>query len=287
MSTAILSLKRARFNVRFRVWVMIFPYRFGGVVSWVLCLGQLLGGGVRFMLRFIAIASTGRAGRVSARHQIKTSRYDGHLVHDEHLSVNSCVVVEGGAQSGKTRALARLHERAEAYWGNERRRKKRGVVRVLHISGREALSDWLGAAAAAGCSAPDGQVWVRMTVAARIAAVLAWIAAEDVRVLIDDAHLVQPGTRRESFVVAALKAAVVWWITASQIERVPQSVRMTALARSPRIVSLGTSASYDHTVILIWGLLAFCAASGAYEVAGLLGLLMIMRRGRGAAREGA
>lgn len=241
------------------------------------------------MLRYLVMDSAGRAGRgrVRVRHQVKTSRFDGQVLHDEYIGVRDCVVIEGGAQSGKTRALVRVRARAEEYWGSERRRRKVGPVRVLLISGREALSDWLGAALAAGCRVPDGATWARMTVAARTAAVLEWIAADDVRVMIDDAHLVPSGSRREAFITAVLKSARVWWITCSQYERLPQSMRLVAAARSPRVISLGTTASYDHTVVLIWGLLALCAAAGAFELAGLLSLLLLTRRGRGAAREGA
>lgn len=237
------------------------------------------------MLRYITTNSSGRTGRIKVRARTKTSRFDGQVVADESLPTTACVVVEGPAQCGKSRALERIGERAEAYWGSARRRRARGPVRVLLLSGREALTDWLTRAHEAGATAPDGQNWARMTTAARISAVVAWVAREDVRLLLDDAHLLTGGTRREAVALQMIRASGTWWASCSQLERVPQSLRMVMQSRGPRVVSLGSAASHDHTVMLIWGLLALCAAAGAFEIAGLLSLLMITRRGRGASQE--
>lgn len=237
------------------------------------------------MLRFIAIAGNGRGGRVRARMRTKTARFEGRVISDENLPATACVVVEGPAQSGKTRALERIAARADGYWGGAQRRRGGGDVRVLLLSGREALRDWLQRAHEAGAEAEDGTAWARLTTAGRIGAVLAWIEREGVRVLLDDAHLLAGGTRREAVAVQIARTAPVWWATCSGIERVPQSLRMVLQGRAPRVVSLGSSASHDHTAVLIWALLALCAAAGAFEVAGLLGLLMMSRRGRGASQE--
>ena len=237
------------------------------------------------MLRFITITGNGRSGRVRARMRTKTARHDGQVVREDNLPKSACIVIEGAAQAGKTRALERIAARADDYWGSARRRKERGAVTVLQLSGREALTDWLTRAHESGADAADGQNWNRLTTAARITAVVEWVAREDVRLLLDDAHLLAGGTRREAVAVQLLRVSAVWWATCSQLERVPQSLRMVMQSRGPRVVSLGSTASHDHTAMLIWVLLALCAAAGAFEVAGLLGLLMMSRRGRGALQE--
>jgi hypothetical protein len=48
-----------------------------------------------FMVRFIAISSSGRAGKVAARYRVRTSRFNGQQLHDELIPTRACAVIEG------------------------------------------------------------------------------------------------------------------------------------------------------------------------------------------------
>lgn len=50
-----------------------------------------------------------------------------------------------------------------------------------------------------------------MTTAARISAVVVWVAREDVRLLLDNAHLLTGGRRREAVALQMIRASGTWW----------------------------------------------------------------------------
>ena len=240
------------------------------------------------MLRYITVERrapgwVGAADRARVRFERKTSRFDGLAVERRDISPRRCVVLEGATASGKTRALARLAARAREYWQGERLAKA-GGIQLLQLTGREALTDWLARASDAGAGA-DVAGFAKMPIIKKLEVVRAWASGARVRMLLDDVHLIQAGTRKEALALDLLRTVPVWWTTCSDLSRAPQAIRMAAQARSPEMVGLGSAASYDHTVILIWALLAMTAAAGAFEVAGLLSLLLITRRGRGAQSE--
>lgn len=212
----------------------------------------------------------------------KTRKY-GEVVDEKCISVKLPVLLVGAHGAGKSYWLDRLHCNAARIWS-----KSGGALRLDAV---KPLSSWTDCPALAawwnGREIPDSADkppdWAKLPQTKRVDLLALYVAESGAVLFVDDAHLLTG--RKLRIVQACLRSARVWVMTASDEGRIAPSLRHDALNAKPQVFRLGSDVAYDATPVLIWAVVFICISLGQWELAGVLGMLQTLSRGRRATKQ--
>lgn len=208
-------------------------------------------------------------------HRVRTRKF-GPVVHEQTLPTKRDLAVYGPHSCGKSRWLSKLHAGADQVWHGRP---------VCAVRALDPLQQWLDQPAAAAWhdSRQPAKAWDRLPQHARLAVLLAWVQDQRAVVLLDDAHRL--AGRKAEIARQLVSAAGLVVHSASEEQRIPQSLRLALQGRNPVIVRLSSDAAYDYTGALTWILAILAAAMGAWPVAAAVAGLKVVGRGNRAAKQ--
>lgn len=223
-------------------------------------------------------------GKIKSRTAIwrKRERKFGKVSKEEYLSRTKDLAIYGPHSAGKSRWLTRMHEAAPQLWIGHPALLLRAVEPLgVWVDVDPRLAVWHDARPEV--TAEQLRPWAKLRQPEKLAALLAWVEAEGVTLLLDDAHKLT--ARKADAALQLIRAAKVVIHTAEDEARLPISLRLALASRAPQVVRLSSDAAYDYTSAFIWVLCLLCAAAGAWPVAAAVGGLKVMAHGRKAARQ--
>ncbi len=261
------------------------------------------------MLRFLRVFRT-KSGRKVARLETKTRKY-GTVIEQQAVSVKSRVVVFAGAHhSGKTRALQKIHAEAETIYAHQLKpyslktkqtdmtdQDRLALTKTfgnnwkwhqpIFIGANQNLTQWVDNDGL--CSwwcekhCASEKDFNKLKQYQKLALIRDYLKETRTVLFVDDAHKFS-GKRVQYFKDFFSVASRVIMSCESE-QRLPESIRLMVLRKSPEIFQLNTDVSYDMTHVLVWFVLVLLVVAGQYEIALLLGGLKMLASGRGAAKQ--
>lgn len=202
------------------------------------------------------------------------ARKYGRILDEKLLSIRRDILITGPNQSGKSRWLAKLDEKAEEIWiGRER----------IYLRATEPLQRWAEDPRILKFVAATGRDWARLKAYERVDALIAWVKSTRAVIILDDAHKLSG--RKLDITLQLCRDAGVLVVGSFEENSIPMSLRMLIDKRDPQRVSLSSDAAYDVTNLAMW--LAILAAIGAgwWQLAMVMGGMKVLAGGRRAARQ--
>ena len=202
------------------------------------------------------------------------ARKYGRVLEEKLLSIRRDVLITGPNQSGKSRWLAKLNDKAEEIWiGREK----------IYLRATEPLQRWAEDPRVIKAVTGSGRDWSRLKAYERVDALIAWVRSTRAVIILDDAHKLSG--RKLDITLQLCRDAGVLVVGAFEENSIPMSLRMLIDKRDPQRVSLSSDAAYDVTSLAMW--LAILAAIGAgwWQLAMVMGGMKVLAGGRRAARQ--
>lgn len=198
----------------------------------------------------------------------------GEIVSESALSTKRDVLITGANSSGKSRWLARYEENSAAIWPGR-------VVVVLRAV--NPLMSWYDNDQMRAWAKSKSINWGALSAHGRAEMLPRWIADVGAVVLLDDGHKLTG--RKADLFLAVARSARVLLVSASDLVRIPLTVRLAVQARNPQVVRLSSDAPYDTTAMVVWLMTIIALGSGAYMIAALLGGMNMLGKGARAAKN--
>ena len=213
-------------------------------------------------------------------------KYDKHR-KETPLKRLRCQLIEGAADSGKTRWLVRLHEKWQGIWGAKIK------AEPVYLSALQPLSSWTDAPhveawyadkqkQAEAKNEPVGRCWKQLNQQQRADLLADYIDDTRAVLFIDDAHKLTG--RKLQTARACILSARIWLIACSQENRLAPNLRTIVERREPQRTHLQSDASYDATHFVMWLMIALCVGIGWWEAGLVLGGMKLLGTGRRASR---
>lgn len=246
-------------------------------------------------------------GQTVARVETKTKKY-GQVIEQQNISVKSkCIVFAGAHHSGKTRALQKIHDKAESIYSAQLRPYSLKTKRLIDNERLEAtkinsnwrwhqpifiganltLAQWVDNVDLCNWWCMKNQAtekdFKRVKQYQKLALIRDYLKETRALLFVDDAH---------KFVGKKIQLFKDYFSVASRVlmsceseQRLPESIRLMVMRASPDIHRFNTDVSYDMTHVVMWFLLFLLLLAGQYEIALLLGGLKMLANGRGATKQ--
>jgi len=213
----------------------------------------------------------------------KIKKY-GEVVSEQTISRTKPIMVTGAHDSGKTRWLTRLHERADEIWGAKIKADSIFLDTLSPLQAwfdNPALGKWWDEEQKA-LPLDERQPWKKLKQYERSEALPEYFKATGAVLFIDDAHKLVG--RKLQLARRCAMATRITVVAASEEQRLPPNLRPVLLRRDPQIFRLDSEVAYDATHILMWILLACALVIGWWEAAVVIGGLKALGSGRRASR---
>lgn len=229
-------------------------------------------------MQFLKIKKRQNADRAQAI-VIKKNRKYGEVLSEECISVKRPVLICGAHGAGKSYWLKRLVENRPRIWA-----KSKGHLR---IEANKPLSSWSDDEAVEqwwNKSHPDDTEWKKLKTPKKQDLLPQFLVENKGVLFIDDAHLLTG--RKLQVARECVRAASIFVLTASDEGRLaPVGLRHEVLKAQPQIFRLSTDVAYDATPFVMWFVVFICVTMGQWEIAGVLGGLTALSRGRRATKQ--
>ena len=202
------------------------------------------------------------------------ARKYGPILKEHVLSIRQDVLITGPNASGKSRWLAKLHDKGDEIWtGRER----------MYLRSTEPLQRWYEDPRIEAMATKEGKTWAKLKSYERIDALVRWVKQTRAVVLLDDAHKL--AGRKLDIALQIARDAGRLIAGAFAENAIPMSMRMLIDKRDPQRIGLASEAAYDVTNLAMW--LAILAAIGAgwWQLAAVMGGMKVLAGGRRAARQ--
>ena len=129
----------------------------------------------------------------------------------------------------------------------------------------------------------DDRHWTKLKAWERVDCVPEYLRETGAVLFVDDAHNLSG--RKLKLAQDCVRASKVWVMSAADEGRIAPGLRKDVLAAEPQTFRLDSEVAYDATSIIMWILMLACLASGAYEVAAVLGGLKMLASGSRASKQ--
>lgn len=228
-------------------------------------------------MQFLRIRKRKNADKAQA-FVIKKNRKYGEVLSQECISVKRHVLICGAHGAGKTYWLKRLVENRPRIWC-----KSKGHLR---IDAQKPLSSWADDESVADWwnkSRPDDTEWKKLKAPQRQDNLPLFLVENKAVLFIDDAHLLTG--RKLQVARDCVRAASIFVLTASDEGRLAPGLRHEVLKLQPQVFRLTSDVAYDATPFIMWLVVFFCITLGQWEIAGVLGGLTALSRGRRATKQ--
>jgi len=212
---------------------------------------------------------------------IKKTRKFGQVIEQKGISTKKPVLITGAHASGKSYWLDRLHNDAARVWAKI-------DAKPLFLSAVRPLSAWTDVKHlelwwANRENPEDERHWTKLKAWERVDCVPKYLHETGAVLFVDDAHNLSG--RKLKLAQDCVRAAKVWVMSAADEGRIAPGLRKDVLAAEPQTFRLDSEVAYDATAIIMWILMLACLASGAYEVAAVLGGLKMLASGSRASKQ--
>jgi len=205
----------------------------------------------------------------------KAHRFAKHQ-SKQNLRVKTCYLIEGEAQSGKSKWLTRLYSSAQSIWRDEKP--------CFFLGARQPLSQWLTNDLLKSYAYAQERDYSKLQQWERLQVMRDYFVTEKPVLLLDNADLLA-GQKLE-LAADLLRSCGVFVATCKTETRIQVSVRMAIQSRKPEIVTLKSQAPADMTEVLMWIFTLISLGVGAYGLAAALGGLSMMAKGKRASKQG-
>jgi hypothetical protein len=128
-----------------------------------------------------------------------------------------------------------------------------------------------------------GRDWAKLKSYERVDALINWIKAEKVLLLIDDAHKL--AGRKLDIAIQACREAGRLIVGAFAENAIPMSLRLLIDKRDPQRVGLASEAAYDVTNLAMWLAILTAVGAGWWQLAAVMGGMKVLAGGRRAAKQ--
>lgn len=172
----------------------------------------------------------------------------GPVMEERTLRTKQDILICGAAISGKSRYLAKLTDKSAEIWG------KNTMVVSYHC--RDNLSVLLDSYGGRGQNE-------------KLKAMIEKIKERKTVLLLDDAHVL--AGKKLNTINRLIEHVEIIVSTCSEAQRIPASLRLILLKRNPQEVQLNSDQPFDATNTLMWLVILISIASGAWQLAAVLG----------------
>lgn len=202
------------------------------------------------------------------------ARKYGPILREQVLSIKQDLLITGPNASGKSRWLAKLHDKGDEIWtGRER----------VYLRATEPLQRWYEDPRIEAFATSEGKNWAKLKSYERIDALVRWVKKTRPVVLLDDAHKLA-GRKLDIALQIAREAGRL--VTGAFAETaIPMSMRMLIDKRDPQRVGLASEAAYDVTSLAMWLAIITAIGAGWWQLAAVVGGMKVLAGGRRAARQ--
>jgi len=217
----------------------------------------------------------------------KTKKY-GKVINEKTISVKRPILITGAHDSGKSRWVNRLYEKAPQIWGTKIKAEPLFLGSLLPLaawSDSNCVKNWWEKEREKEQLNNDDRVrtpWVKLKQWERADILPTYIQETTAVLFIDDAHKLS-GRKLQVARLCALSAKITV-ISASEEQRIPPNLRGVLMRQEPQIYRLNSEVAYDATNILMWFLIVGCVLMGAWEAGLVLGGLKALGTGRRSAK---
>jgi hypothetical protein len=216
----------------------------------------------------------------------KTKKY-GKVINEKNISVKKSILITGAHDSGKSRWINRLYEKAPQIWGAKIKAQPIILGALLPLtawSDSIAVQNWWETELKKEESNGDRVrvPWSKLKQWERAEKLPTYIQETAAVLFIDDAHKLA-GRKLQVARLCALSAKITV-VSASEEQRIPPNLRGVLMRKEPQIFRLNSEVAYDATNILMWFLIVGCVLMGAWEAGLVLGGLKALGTGRRAAK---
>ncbi len=216
----------------------------------------------------------------------KTKKY-GKVINEKTISVKKPILITGAHDSGKSRWINRLYEKAPQIWGAKIKSEPILLGALLPLtawSDTYTVQDWWEIERKKEQKKGERvrSPWAKLKQWERAETLPTYIQETAAVVFIDDAHKLT-GRKLQVARLCVLSAKITV-VSASEEQRIPPSLRGVLMRKDPQIFRLNSEVAYDATNILMWFLIVGCVLVGAWEAGIILGGLKALGTGRRAAK---
>lgn len=230
--------------------------------------------------------STPKPGAVTPLIVDKPNRWSKRQT-ERALQRTRCQLISGGADSGKSRWLARLHSNASGIWGSKSK------LPPIYLCAMSPLSSWIDQPhvekwhdETEKTNAYENdrrpRFWHNLNQQQKADRLSEYLRLTGSILMIDDAHRLTG--RKQKIALRCLSSARIWLLTTNHENRLPPAMRTSVERRSPQRTHLATDASYDATGFVVWMLIVAAIGAGWWEAALIFGGLKMAGSGRRASR---
>lgn len=217
----------------------------------------------------------------------KTRKY-GKVISEKTISVKRSILITGAHDSGKSRWINRLYEKAPQIWGAKVKAQPIILGALLPLaawSDSSAVQNWWESERQKEESNGDRVrvPWIKLKQWERAEILPTYIQETAAVLFIDDAHKLA-GRKLQVARLCALSAKITV-VSASEEQRIPPNLRGVLMRKDPQIFRLNSEVAYDATNILMWFLIVGCVLMGAWEAGLVLGGLKALGTGRRASKS--
>lgn len=202
------------------------------------------------------------------------ARKYGPILEDRVLSIKKDLLITGPNASGKTRWLTKLENQATEIWHGKEK---------LFLRATEPLQRWYEDPRVIATVTAKGRDWTKLKSYERVDALIQWIKAEKVLLLIDDAHKL--AGRKLDIAIQACREAGRLIVGAFAENAIPMSLRLLIDKRDPQRVGLASEAAYDVTNLAMWLAILTAVGAGWWQMAAVMGGMKVLAGGRRAAKQ--
>lgn len=217
----------------------------------------------------------------------KTKKY-GKVINEKTISVKKSILITGAHDSGKSRWINRLYEKAPQIWGAKIKAQPVMLGALLPLaawSDTSAVQNWweIERKKEESNGEQARATWGKLKQWERAEILPTYIQETAAVLFIDDAHKLA-GRKLQIARLCALSAKITV-VSASEEQRIPPNLRGVLMRKEPQIFRLNSEVAYDATNILMWFLIVGCVLMGAWEASLVLGGLKALGSGRRASKS--
>ena len=202
------------------------------------------------------------------------ARKYGPILEERVLSIRKDLLITGPNSSGKTRWLSKLDAQATEIWHGKEK---------IFLRATEPLQRWYEDPRVIATVTAKGRDWAKLKSYERVDALINWIKAEKVLLLIDDAHKL--AGRKLDIAIQACREAGRLIVGAFAENAIPMSLRLLIDKRDPQRVGLASEAAYDVTNLAMWLAILTAVGAGWWQLAAVMGGMKVLAGGRRAAKQ--
>lgn len=203
------------------------------------------------------------------------ARKYGPILDERVLSVRRDLLIAGPNASGKTRWLAKINDKAAEIWARQPKLFLRATEPLQRWYEDDRIIQW--------AEQHHGRPWARLRAFERVDALVQWVHASKVVLLLDDAHKL--AGRKLDVVLQLCRECSRLIIGTWSEQSLPMSLRMLLDRRDPQRIHLQSDAAYDVTSLAIWLMMIAALLVGWWQLAGVLAGMKMLAGGRRAARQ--